>query len=30
MGLKPIPVIFFCTPAGNEPVREWLQELSRA
>jgi phage-related protein len=22
-----IPLIFFCTPAGSEPVREWLKEL---
>jgi phage-related protein len=22
-----IPLIFFCTSAGSEPVREWLKEL---
>jgi len=24
---KKIPLIFFCTFAGSEPVREWLKEL---
>ncbi len=24
---KKIPLIFFCTLAGSEPVREWLKEL---
>jgi phage-related protein len=24
---RPLPVIFFRTEAGNEPVREWLQDL---
>jgi phage-related protein len=24
---KKIPLIFFRTPAGSEPVREWLKEL---
>jgi phage-related protein len=24
---RPLPVIFFRTTAGNEPVREWLKEL---
>lgn len=27
--LKKIPVVFFTTSAGNEPVREWLQELDK-
>ena len=22
-----IPLVFFRTPAGNEPVREWLKDL---
>lgn len=26
---KRIPAVFFCTEAGNEPVREWLKSLSR-
>lgn len=25
--LRPLPVIFFRTEAGNEPVREWLKRL---
>lgn len=25
---RPIPVVFFQTPAGTEPVREWLLELA--
>lgn len=25
----PIPLVFFRTTAGNEPVREWLKELPR-
>jgi phage-related protein len=24
---RPLPVLFFCTTAGNEPVREWLKAL---
>ena len=27
--LKPIPLHFWKTTAGREPVREWLRELSR-
>ena len=27
--LKKIPVVFFTTSVGNEPVREWLQELDK-
>jgi len=26
---RPIAVVFFRTEAGNEPVREWLKDLSR-
>src|ERR1700678_4417115 len=26
---RPLKVIFFKTEAGNEPVREWLKELSK-
>ncbi len=26
---QPIPVVFFRTAAGNEPVREWLLSLSK-
>lgn len=26
-GLKRIHAFFYRTPAGNEPVREWLKEL---
>lgn len=29
-GLKRVPVIFFRTDAGNEPVREWLKEMPPA
>jgi hypothetical protein len=24
---KKIPLVFFCTAAGSEPVREWLKGL---
>ena len=27
---NPLPVVFFATSAGTEPVREWLKELERA
>ena len=27
---RKIPLVFFRTPAGTEPVREWLRELPRA
>ena len=27
---KKIPLIFFRTPAGSEPVREWLKQLPEA
>jgi phage-related protein len=27
--LKTLPVKFFCTLSGNEPVRAWLKELDR-
>ena len=27
---RPLKVVFFKTEAGNEPVREWLKELSKA
>jgi phage-related protein len=27
--LKPIPLVFWRSAAGREPVREWLDELSR-
>lgn len=26
---NPLPVVFFATSAGTEPVREWLKELGR-
>jgi len=26
---KPLPVVFFATSAGREPVREWLKELDK-
>ena len=26
---RPLQVVFFKTEAGNEPVREWLKDLSR-
>jgi phage-related protein len=26
---KPLPVVFFVTSAGREPVREWLKELDK-
>jgi phage-related protein len=29
-GLKPIPLVFWRSATGREPVREWLSELSRA
>jgi phage-related protein len=22
-----VPLVFFCTPAGSEPVRDWLKQL---
>ena len=28
--LKPIPVVFWSTEQGNEPVREWLKEMTKA
>lgn len=28
-GLKPIPLVFWRSTAGNEPVRDWLNELPR-
>jgi hypothetical protein len=28
-GLKPIPLMFWRSATGREPVREWLDELSR-
>jgi phage-related protein len=28
-GLKPIPLVFWRSATGREPVREWLDELSR-
>lgn len=24
---KRIPAVFYCSPSGNEPVREWLKDL---
>jgi phage-related protein len=27
--LKPIPLVFWRSPAGNEPVRDWLNDLPR-
>jgi len=27
---KPIPVLFFRSESGNEPVREWLKTLKKA
>jgi phage-related protein len=27
--IKPIPLVFWKSAAGNEPVREWLNELPR-
>ncbi len=27
--LEPIPLVFWRSPAGREPVREWLRELPR-
>jgi hypothetical protein len=27
--LKPLPVVFFATTAGREPVREWLKDLDK-
>lgn len=29
MSLEPIPLAFWRSPVGREPVREWLNELSR-
>lgn len=29
-GCKRLPAVFYRTPAGAEPVREWLKELPRA
>jgi len=26
---RPLNVVFFKTESGNEPVREWLKELSK-
>ena len=26
---RPLPVVFFATRAGREPVREWLKELDK-
>jgi phage-related protein len=28
--LKKLPAVFYCTAAGNEPVREWLKDLDEA
>jgi hypothetical protein len=28
--IKKLPAAFFCTAAGNEPVREWLKSLDEA
>ena len=28
-GPRKIPLVFFRTPAGSEPVREWLRQLSQ-
>jgi phage-related protein len=28
--IKKLPAAFYCTAAGNEPVREWLKALSDA
>lgn len=28
--IKKIPAAFYCTAAGNEPVREWLKALDEA
>lgn len=25
--MKKLPAVFYATPSGNEPVREWLKEL---
>jgi len=27
--VRKIPLVFYCSGAGNEPVREWLRELNR-
>lgn len=27
--LRPLPAVFFKTDAGNEPVREWLKDMSK-
>ena len=29
MAVKKIPLVFFQTPSGNEPVLDWLKELPR-
>ncbi len=26
---KPLPIVFFATSSGREPVREWLKELDK-
>jgi hypothetical protein len=28
--IKKLPAAFYCTAAGNEPVREWLKALDDA
>jgi hypothetical protein len=28
--IKKLPAAFYCTPAGREPVREWLKALDEA
>lgn len=28
MALKKIPAVFYATPSGNEPVREWVKDLN--
>lgn len=28
--IKKLPAVFYCTAAGNEPVREWLKTLDAA
>lgn len=30
VGIKKLPAAFYCTAAGNEPVREWLKTLDEA
>jgi phage-related protein len=29
MSVEPVPLVFWRSPSGREPVREWLNELSR-